>query len=87
MSSATLSPLDLIMRQPDGCHLHAHCLTCPLPKCYFDRPEPERIEYAAGAEDDVVRLRNDGLSVPKIMAALGVSRMTVFRHLRRAREA
>lgn len=23
----------------DGCHLHAHCLTCPLPECIHDQTQ------------------------------------------------
>lgn len=30
------------LARADGCHLHDHCLTCPLPACIFeDKPSKE----------------------------------------------
>ncbi len=27
---------DSIDPKKDGCHMHNHCLTCPLPQCIYD---------------------------------------------------
>lgn len=29
------SCISVILSQPDGCDIHPHCLTCPLPVCVF----------------------------------------------------
>lgn len=75
MSNAALSPLHVIMRQPDGCHLHNHCLTCPLARCYFEDNEGDDRDDEAR---HVRELREAGRTVAEVMEAMGISRRKVF---------
>lgn len=65
----------------NGCSYHDDCLTCPLPKCRYDMA-PKQAE-AMYTMYRVVQLHENGVPVHEIMAQLGVSRRTVFRHLSR----
>lgn len=73
MSTPTLSPAQLIQYREDGCHLHDHCLSCPLAKCYFDE---ERIDEDLG--EQVREMRAQGATVNEVAVALGIKRRWVF---------
>ncbi|MGH2586759.1 MAG: helix-turn-helix domain-containing protein [Dehalococcoidia bacterium] len=73
----------------DGCDIHPHCLTCPLPACRYEMP-PGRARALAQAAA-LAQLLEIGRTMDEAAAELGVSRRTVYR-LRRiaqpvAREA
>lgn len=76
-------------RYPDGCHVHDHCLSCPLDDCIFDVPLPPRCR-SGRLVAEVVRERNAtiaaayeaGFSVRMIANAAGVSPHTVWRAIR-----
>ncbi len=72
--SNTLSPLMVITSQPDGCHLHDHCLSCPLPVCYFDRPAPVKEREA-----EARRLVAEGKSHREAARIMGIGRSSVTR--------
>ncbi len=36
----------------DGCDVHPHCLTCPLPRCRYDEPGGLRSVLIAGRDQD-----------------------------------
>lgn len=64
----------------DGCHVHSHCLTCPLPRCIYDgntRQEIKGIKYHAMRE-----LGAQGVGRQEIARRFGVSRRTVDRAVR-----
>jgi hypothetical protein len=68
----------------DGCDLHGHCLTCPLPACRYELP-PGRARALAQAAA-LGRLLAAGRTLEEAAVVLGVSRRTVYR-LRRVSES
>ena len=70
----------------DGCHVHPHCLTCPLPQCIYDDPGWLQRERRRSRDQEVLRVRDrERLSVPQLAQRFGVSERTVFRILSRSR--
>jgi hypothetical protein len=68
----------------EGCDLYASCLTCPLPRCRYDKPGGARAIFNSRRDREIVHLRHrQGLSVDTLARRYGVSRRTVFRILRR----
>ncbi len=65
----------------DGCDIHPHCLTCPLPRCRYDEPGGLRSILIASRDKDVVMLRLQGESVDRLSSRFDLSRRTVFRIL------
>ncbi len=65
----------------DGCEIHPHCLTCPLPRCRYDEPGGLKGMITAARDREIVRLRTKGAAVEHIADRFGVSRRTVFRIL------
>jgi hypothetical protein len=70
-----------------GCDLHPACLTCPLPRCRYDRRSGVRGLQNEFRDARIRRLRRQGRSVPQIMAEIGVSRRTVYRVLALGKES
>ncbi len=68
----------------DGCDIHPHCLSCPLPRCRYDEPGGLRSILIAGRDQDVVKLRLRGESVDRLAGRFRLSRRTVFRILARS---
>ena len=69
----------------DGCYLHDHCLTCPLPECIYDHvsgrgKRPRNIER----EGRVLQMSATGLSNRLIAKTVGIDPHTVAEILRRA---
>lgn len=68
----------------DGCDIHPHCLTCPLPRCKYDDPQGVRRLLQIGRDAEIVRLRREeGVPVNLLAQLYGLSRRSVFRILRR----
>ncbi|MBI2913574.1 MAG: helix-turn-helix domain-containing protein [Chloroflexi bacterium] len=65
----------------DGCDIHPHCLTCPLPRCRYDAPGGLRALLNARRDRQIVELRLGGVPVEDLAWRFGVSRRTVFRIL------
>ena len=63
----------------DGCDLHAHCLTCPLPVCRYDVPGGKRELLNIYRDRLIASLRHSGNTVPVVAKIVGVSRRTVVR--------
>ncbi len=70
-----------IRYRDDGCDVHPHCLTCPLPRCRYDEPGGLRAMLNAYRDQQIVALRGDGAHVDQIAERFGLSRRTVFRIL------
>jgi hypothetical protein len=66
----------------DGCDLHDHCLTCPLPACRYEMP-PGRARALSQAAA-LGRLLALGRTMDQAAIELGVSRRTVYRLRRMA---
>ena len=64
-----------------GCDLHPSCLSCPLPRCRYDRRSGVRGLRNEFRDARIRRLYRQGKSVRLIMAELGLSRRTVYRIL------
>ena len=65
----------------DGCDIHPHCLTCPLPRCRYDAPGGLRALLNARRDRQIVEMRLMGVPVDDLAWRFGVSRRTVFRIL------
>ncbi len=71
-----------------GCDLYPSCLRCPLPRCRYEEPGGAPAMLRTGRDATIVRLsREQNLSVTELAARFGLSRRTIFRVLRAAREA
>ena len=62
----------------DGCDLHPHCLTCPLPVCRYDVPGGKRAVLNIYRNERIARLRRT-YTVPVVAELMGVSARTVVR--------
>jgi hypothetical protein len=70
----------------EGCDLYPSCLTCPLPRCRYDKPGGVRAIFNVRRDREILQLRRrQGLPVDTLARRYGVSRRTVFRILRRGR--
>lgn len=70
----------------DGCHVHPHCLTCPLPQCIYDDPGWLQRERRRSRDQEVLLVRErEELSVPQLAHRFGISERTVFRILSRTK--
>ena len=70
-----------------GCDLYPSCLRCPLPRCRYEEPGGAPAMLRTGRDAAIVRLaREQKLSVDELAARFGLSRRTIFRVLRAARE-
>ena len=70
-----------ICYRDDGCEVHSHCLSCPLPRCRYDEPGGLRSLLNSYRDQEVLALRHDGLPVEEIARRFRLSRRTVFRIL------
>jgi hypothetical protein len=71
----------------DGCDIHPHCLTCPLPRCRYEEPGGLRALLNEYRDRQIVELRRKGMAVDELAGRFGVSRRTVFRVLGNSRHA
>jgi len=67
----------------DGCDIHPHCLTCPLPRCRYDEPGGLRGLLNAYRDRQIVELRQRGIPVDELAQRFGLSRRSIFRVLER----
>ena len=65
----------------DGCDIHPHCLTCPLPRCRYEEPGGLRALLNHDRDRRIRALRRHGMCVEQLAQAFHVSRRTVFRAL------
>ena len=65
----------------DGCDIHPHCLTCPLPKCRYEDPGGLKGMLNGMRDREIVRQKSRGVPI-EVIADSSVSRgATVFRVL------
>lgn len=67
--------------QDDGCDIHDHCLTCPLPRCRYEEPGGLRGLLNELRDQQMLQMRRKGATVDELANRFGVSRRTVFRVL------
>jgi len=68
----------------DGCTIHPHCLTCPLPRCRYEDRRGVRAILNEPRDRQIVEMREKGVRVPELSERFGVSRRTIFRILENA---
>jgi len=63
----------------DGCDISESCLTCPLPRCRYEKPGGLRALLNESRDREIVQLRLKGMPVEELAGRFGISRRTVFR--------
>ena len=76
-----------VQYRDEGCHLAPRCLSCPLPRCRHDDPDWLGRRARKERDRDIVEAWREERLTPKTLAArFGVTRRTVYRVLKEARE-
>ena len=71
-----------------GCEVSASCLNCPLPQCKYDDPEWFQRQRRMARDLTVwSTMRSEDLTVEEAAERFSVTVRTVFRIMRRCREA
>ena len=65
----------------DGCDIHPHCLTCPLPRCRYEEPGGLKGMLNGMRDREIVALKSKGVPVEDIADQFQISRRTIFRVL------
>ena len=79
---------ELYVYQDTGCEVSASCLNCPLPQCKYDDPLwYQRHRRMAQDLNMWTTMRLEGLSVEEAAQRFSVTVRTIFRVMRRCREA
>ncbi|HZP26120.1 MAG TPA: helix-turn-helix domain-containing protein [Dehalococcoidia bacterium] len=73
-------PENLLYRD-DGCEVHPHCLSCPLPRCRYEEPGGLRALLNHERDLQIRRLHAHGLRADALARRFAISRRTVFRAL------
>ena len=72
----------------DGCEVASSCLACPLPRCKYDDIRwYERNRRLANDLRMTAVIEREGLSAEEAAARFAITKRTVFRVLRRSRQA
>ena len=79
---------ELYVYEDTGCEVSASCLNCPLPQCKYDDPAWFQ-RYRRYSRDIKVLavMQREGLTVEETAERFSVTVRTVFRAMRRCREA
>ncbi len=67
----------------DGCDVSRSCLSCPLAMCKYDDPGWLQRENRRDRDVEVLRMRDEGVTVLEIARRFNVSTRTVHRVLQR----
>ena len=66
-----------------GCELAPSCLECPLNLCKYDDPNWGKRNLRARRDEEIVRMRANGMTVAQIAAKSNISERTVYRVIQR----
>ena len=73
--------------QDNGCEFADSCLNCPLPECIYAQPGGKQRWLRGLRDEEVLRLfTTQGKGVKELALIFGVSRRTIQRILKRARD-
>ncbi|MDH5696301.1 MAG: helix-turn-helix domain-containing protein [Dehalococcoidia bacterium] len=73
--------------QDDGCEFADSCLNCPFPECIYAQPGGKQQWLKRLRDEEVIRLfTTQGKGVKELASVFGVSRRTIQRILKRARD-
>ena len=91
-STQLVSPLDSVSEyyhyEDTGCEISSSCLNCPLPQCKYDDPSWFQRHRRIARDMNVwSTMRSEGLSVEEAAERFSVTVRTVFRIIRRCRDA
>ena len=67
----------------DGCEFARSCLECPLAQCKYDDPGWTSREDRGQRDDEIFRLKKEGISVVELARQFKVSTRTVHRIVQR----
>ncbi|MSQ15700.1 MAG: sigma-70 family RNA polymerase sigma factor [Dehalococcoidia bacterium] len=71
----------------DGCYVHPHCLTCPLPHCIYDEPDGGRAMLKELRDQKLLdAYHKEGLDVDTLAQRFGISKRSVYRIISQSRE-
>ena len=76
-----------VQYRDDGCDIHPHCLTCPLPRCRYDESGGIRALLNAPRDAEILALRDEGLLIRQLAARFGLKKRQVYRIQAVGREA
>jgi hypothetical protein len=80
-------PPEYCRYEDDGCELADSCLNCPFPECIYAQPGGKQQWLKELRDRDVLRLFTvQGKGVKELAFMFGVSRRTIQRILKRAKE-
>ncbi len=85
MTRHTADPVLAVAYMDEGCRYWRSCLSCPLPACVDDWPDPEE-GFIAMRDAVLAELYDRGYSVDTLARWFGLSRRGVYHALTRARE-
>lgn len=64
----------------DGCYVHPHCLTCPLPVCIFDTVDGGRSMLKELRDQELLdAYRKEGLDIAALAQRFALSPRSVYR--------
>lgn len=66
-----------------GCDLAPACLECPLNLCKYDDPNWGKRNIKARRDEEIVRMRANGMTVAQIAVKANTSERTVYRVIQR----
>ena len=74
--------------EDNGCEVSPSCLSCPLPRCKYDDPIWfQRYQRLARDLKVLTTMQLEGLTVERTAERFSVTVRTIFRIMRRCREA
>ncbi len=76
--------IDLLPEQikyhDDGCYVHPHCLTCPLPHCIYDDTDGGRGMIKEIRDQELLKAyHEEGLDVMALAQRFEISKRSVYR--------
>jgi hypothetical protein len=81
-------PPEFCHYQDNGCDFAESCLNCPFPRCLYDQPGGRKRWLKTLRDEAVLRLfTGQGKKVKDLALMFGVSRRTIQRVLKRAKES
>ena len=85
MTQHRANPVLAVVYEDQGCRYWRACLSCPLPACVDDWPDPEE-GFTAMRDAVIAELVGRGYSIDTIAQWFGLSRRVVYHALTWVRE-
>lgn len=76
MTGSIADPVMEMQYRDAGCHVHPHCLSCPLPECIYD----SKRYYRKGTRvAEALNLMAGGMSLSEVSRRMDIGRDTLRR--------